>query len=133
MRKDKAKPAKDGNNHLRNDVIFIASLLLIVFIAGLCLYLFSSEGDTVVVTVDGQVWDEFSLSEDTTVNIETDHGTNVLVIRDKTAYIESASCPDGICSSHRAIRLDGESIICLPNKVVVTVKAQQNNHTDITV
>ena len=35
--------------------------------------------------------------------------------------MENASCPDGICVSHRPIFRDGESIVCLPNRVVITV------------
>jgi len=95
------------------------------------LLLFRGEGDSVIVTVDGELWAEFPLREDRTVEIKTDRGVNLLVIRDGKAEIESASCPDGICSAHRAISRDGESIICLPNKVVVTVRATQDDAPDV--
>ena len=34
-----------------------------------------------------------------------------------------ADCPDQICVNHLAISRDGESIICLPNKVVIAIEA----------
>ena len=107
----------------RNDVIFIAVLLAVIAIAGACLYFFRGEGDTVTVLVDGKVIATYSLSEDRVEEIHTDkNGLNRLVIRDGKAWVEEASCPDGICAAHKPIHRNGESIVCLPNKVVVTVE-----------
>ena len=109
----------------KNDLIIISVLALIVVSFGLCFFLFRKQGDTVIVTVDGQVYKTFSLNSPTTYDIITGNNTsqmNRLVIEDGKAYVSYASCPDGICSSHRAISRSGESIVCLPNKVVITVK-----------
>ena len=107
----------------KNDIILILSLVLLALAAGAALLLFKPEGDVVSVSVDGEVIAEYSLSEDVEVEIETDGGYNLLVIEGGRARVESASCPDGICAAHRPISRDGESIICLPNKVVVEVHA----------
>lgn len=109
---------------LRNDIILIAAILLVAAVGLLYLFVFRSEGDTVRVTVDGELYGVYSLSEDITEDIITGKDSsnfNRLIIRDGKAYVESASCPDGICVSHRPIYRNGESIVCLPNKVVVTV------------
>ena len=107
---------------IRNDIIFIAALVLISGLTGLCFYLFRGDADVASVTVDGKPYGEFSLSENRTVEIVSENGRNVLVIKDGEARVESASCPDGICSAHKPISRDGESIVCLPNKVVITVE-----------
>ena len=108
---------------LRNDVIFIAVLLAVVLIAGACLYLFRGEGDTVTVSVDGKEIATYPLNVDRVEDIRTgEDGINRLVIKDGKAYVETASCPDGICAAHKPIHREGESIVCLPNKVVITVK-----------
>ena len=107
----------------RNDVIFIAVLLAVVAIAGACLYFFRGEGDTVTVSVDGKEIATYPLNVDRVEDIRTGtDGLNRLVIKDGKAYVETASCPDGICAAHKPIHREGESIVCLPNKVVVTVK-----------
>ena len=112
-----------GSKKLRNDIILIIALVLVALVALAALLLFRGEGAVVSVTVDGDVIAEYPLSEDREVEIESDGGYNILIIEDGKARVESASCPDGICSAHRPISRDGESIICLPNKVVIEAHA----------
>lgn len=114
----------------RNDVIFIAALVVIIAVAAACLYLFSAEGDTVSVSVDGEVIATYPLAVDRVEEIRTgEDGVNRLVIKDGKAYIETASCPDGICVDHRPIHREGESIVCLPNKVVITIQTASTADT----
>ncbi len=119
----------------RNDILFVAVLLAIIAIAGACLYLFGTEGDTVTVSVDGKIIATYPLNEDLTQDIRTGKdGLNRLIIRDGKAWVEEASCPDGICAAHKPIHREGESIVCLPNKVVITVKtADTTNEPDIVI
>ena len=124
QKKETTPTAKNGGRLFRNDVIFIGALLLIVSLCGLCFYFFRGEGDKVVVTVDGKTFGTYSLATDTRVEIRTgaeDEELNVLVIKDGQAYVETATCPDGICAGHKPIHREGESIVCLPHKVVITV------------
>ena len=110
---------------LRNDLILICGLLAMLALIGLAFWLFRGEGDTVVVEVDGKTFGTYSLSENRTVEIRTGEDgkeLNLLVIKDGKAYVDTATCPDGICAAHRPISRDGESIVCLPHKVVITVK-----------
>lgn len=122
------RPVKnDPKRRVRNDVIFIAALLAVIAVAGACLYLFRGEGDTVTVSVDGKVIATYPLGVDRVEDIRTDgDGLNRLVIKDGKAWVETASCPDGICAAHKPIHREGESIVCLPNKVVITVKTADN-------
>ena len=103
----------------RHDILFIAVLLFLCAAAALGLYVFREDGDTVTVSIDGQLYAEYPRTEDRVVELISDGGFNRLVIEDGYAYVEEASCPDGICSSHSPISHNGESIICLPNKVVI--------------
>ena len=121
-----APTAKNGGRLFRNDLIFIVALLFAVSLFGLCFYLFRGEGDKVVVTVDGKTFSTYSLAEDVRVEIRTGESgeeRNVLVIKDGQAYVENATCPDGICAGHKPVSREGESIVCLPHKVVITVYA----------
>ena len=123
--------AETTRKKVKNDIIFIVSLLLLFSVVALCLFLFRTLGDTVVVTVNGEIFGEYSLNENRTVEITNGDGYNLLVIRDGMVSIEEANCPDGICSSHRPVQHNGESIICLPNKVVVEVHTQTTDQPDI--
>ena len=116
-----------SSKKVKNDVILICALLAVALIAGAVLLLFKAEGDAVSVSIDGEVVAEYPLSEELEVEIKSDGGYNILIIEDGRARVERASCPDGICAAHRAIFRDGESIICLPNKVVVEVHADYSS------
>lgn len=119
----------------RNDIILIVVVLIVAAVGLVYLNFFRATGDTVTVTVDGVGYGVYSLSENRTEDIYTGEDNlhhNRLVIRDGKAWMESASCPDGICVAHKPIFRDGESIICLPNRVVVTVNlAEQDDAPDI--
>lgn len=116
-----------NSKKIKNDIIFIGALLLVLAVIGCFLLLFRKEGSTVKVTVDGKLFSTYSLEQNQTVEIKTENGYNILVIENGTVYIKEASCPDGICSSHRPIRFANSSIICLPNKVVVSIDSNSEN------
>ena len=111
-------------HNLRNDIILITAVILAAVVGLIYLNFFRSPGSSVTVTVDGEVYGVYSLAEDIAEDIytgENNMNLNRLVISDGKAVMEAASCPDGICVAHKSIFRDGESIVCLPNRVVVTV------------
>ena len=119
--------APDGRRR-RNDWIFVLSLLLVVSLAGVALFVLRGEGDTVIVTVEGEIYGTYPLDRDITVEIRTGYEErNVLVIREGKARVEEATCPDGICAAHKPISREGESIVCLPHRVVITVHAENGD------
>ena len=115
----------------RNDWILAAGVIVaavLIFCVQLVTNLsFDEEQAVVLVTVKGGDFGSYRLSEDQTVDIG---GKNTLVIKDGTARMEKADCPDQICVHHREISRNGESIICLPNQVVVSVKSSEESELD---
>jgi len=104
------------------DIIVIAAVLAVAGILCLFLYGTNHSGSYVQVETDGTVSEVLPLSEDCEKVITTaDGGENTLVIKDGTARIIEANCPDKICVHHTAIHRSGESIICLPHRLTVSV------------
>ena len=128
--KTNAPTAKNGGRKVKNDIIFVVVLLVVVSVAGLAVLLARGEGDMVEVTVNGKTFGEYYLNSDRRVEIRVGDNYNILIIENGEAYVESASCPDGICSDHRPVSRNGESIACLPNKVAITVKAVKTAEND---
>ena len=123
--KETPKPEEKKKRKLRNDLILIGVLLIVLVLAGLAFWLLRGTGDTVLVEVDGKVFGTYALSVDRTVEIRTGVDgaeLNLLVIKDGKAFVETATCRDGICAAHSPISREGESIVCLPHKAVITVK-----------
>lgn len=111
----------------RNDIFLIVVFLAVALVVGGVYYFSREEGETVIVTVNGEPFGTYSLREDLTVEIPTGNdkeNRNCLVIRDGKAFVSEANCPDGICVSHKPIFRDGESIVCLPHRVVIFVQSE---------
>ena len=115
------------NRKIKNDVI-LAVVIVLIATAGLLLFIFNREqGSTVSVTVDGQQVASYPLSEDREVTIKTgnnDEHINILVIKDGKASISEADCPDKICVESRAVSFVGETVVCLPHKLVIEITNQ---------
>ena len=85
------------------------------------------EAQEAVVTVDGEVYGTYSLAKDQTIEIQDG---NRLRIQNGQAKMEWADCPDQLCVHQKAISRTGESIICLPNQVVVSVQGSKESELD---
>ncbi len=108
----------------RNDGILIVCLILLCLVAYGGIRLFGAKkGNEVTITRDGQVYGTYALNENQTIEITDKDGkvTNTLVIADGKADMKDADCPDRLCVKQKAISRQNENIVCLPNKIVVTV------------
>ena len=105
----------------KGDIILIFLILLVAGSAfGIYRAFTGNGGGEAVVYVDGEEKGRYSLNEDRTIVING--GTNTLVIEDGSARMEKADCPDQVCVRHSAISRNGESIICLPHEIVVSIE-----------
>lgn len=112
----------------RNDWILIGIVIGIALLFGGMQFFKSADSDGIVqVTVDGELYGEYSLEKNTNVQIGN---TNYLTIKNGKATMIEASCPDQLCVQQKSISKDGESIICLPNKVIATVIGGEESEID---
>lgn len=124
------KNNSEKNQKRRNDIILAAAILIIAVASILFINANKQSGNSVVVKIDGVEKYSYSLTENITQEIVTGENgeyTNTLVIKDGKALVVTANCPDKICVGHREISFVGETIVCLPHKVVIEVKAEINN------
>lgn len=103
----------------KNDWILIAAVFVAAGIFfGMHLLTPGVKGGVAEVTIDGVLYGTYALDENQTVTIRD---TNRLEIGEGKAKMVWADCPDQICVNQKAISKEGESIICLPNKIVVSI------------
>ncbi|MBR4168762.1 MAG: NusG domain II-containing protein [Lachnospiraceae bacterium] len=111
-------------------IILLAAVTVFGFLAMLS-YTGKESGGIAVVSVNGEEYGAFPLSEDKTLTIRGyDGGFNTLVIKDHKASISEADCPDALCVHQKAISADHETIVCLPHRVVIEIQADKENATD---
>lgn len=110
----------------RRDIITAAVLVTIIAAALVWFFAVRSPGAVLEVSVDGVLYGSYPL--DTDIEIELSH--NTLFIRDGYAYMEDADCPDKLCIKQGRIHYDGQSIVCLPNKVTAIVRKGESQGVD---
>lgn len=117
----------------KNDVILVAVIVLAAALLWLGTYLTRSEGAYVRVSVDGELFGEYPLDTDTVIRIGNETSYNLLVIEEGEASVTEASCPDKLCVHQGKIHYNGQSIVCLPNKVVIEVVGGEESGYDVVV
>lgn len=101
------------------DVFLVIGLLVLTVIISIFIYKKQSTDNLLVeVSIDGKLKDTYYINLDTEVLLPTG---NKLVIKDEKVFIEEANCPDKLCIRRGFISRENESIICLPNKLVVRI------------
>jgi len=105
----------------KNDLILVAVIAGLAALLWMWIYLGRSEGAYIRVTVDGSMFGEYPLDTDAVIKIGDESSYNILVIEDGEASVTEASCPDKLCVRQGKIRFDGQSIVCLPNRLVIEV------------
>lgn len=123
-------------NHMKkinsNDRILIVCIFVAALLGSFLLFfLIPEQGMYVRVSVDGETVSEYDLQVERTVTLTgAAYFENTLVIKDGEADMIQAGCPDRICVRQRAISRPGESIVCLPNRIVVEVIGETGNEVD---
>lgn len=102
-------------------VVILLTISALLFLGKQLLY--SNPPREVEISVDGQVIKTLNLYEDTELTVEGYHGgTNHLVIEDGKVFATEATCPDKVCVHQGTIEHTGESIVCLPNRMIARIK-----------
>ena len=106
----------------KTDIIMLVLLIVAGVIGFISVKVFMKKGGSVRVSVDGETVKTCSLDDDGEYRIEgCDGGYNLLVTKDGKAYISEADCPDKLCVKQGKVSKEGETVICLPHKVVIEI------------
>ena len=111
----------------RDLIVVIAVAIVIAVSAIVAAFYQKNEGDTLRITIDGDLYGEYSLADNQTVTMAEKLGYNRLVIENGTAYMADADCADKYCMAYKPISKSGETIICLPHKLVVEVGGDRDS------
>ena len=79
------------------------------------------ENLNVVVEVKGQQVYSVPLSEDNELLASSELGENIIQIEEESVFVRESDCPNQICVHTVPITAPGQSIICLPHRMVVSI------------
>ncbi|KUO76865.1 MAG: hypothetical protein APF77_21525 [Clostridia bacterium BRH_c25] len=114
----------------RNDVILIASLLVLGFLSMFIISVMNTEdiSKVAVIHIDNREVYKIPINNgngEKRVDLEFSGRTGYLDIKDgavKMEEMEIEICPQKICSETGWISKPYETIVCLPNKIVVSIE-----------
>lgn len=113
----------------KNDWILLGIVVVVsVLIFGMRFMLKDQGKAYVTVRIQGEIKETYDLSEDQV--IEVDHGANVIKIKNGEVDMTEADCPDQLCVHQKPISSNHESIVCLPNRVVVQITSYDEAEYD---
>ena len=101
------------------DIILVVALLAVAIVIIVITGSHGTEGSFVSVMLQNDEIARYSLSIDGIYAING--GTNTIEIKDGKVRMLEAQCPNHLCVHQGWISLEGQSIVCLPNKVTVSV------------
>ncbi|MBQ7242355.1 MAG: NusG domain II-containing protein [Firmicutes bacterium] len=111
------------NRKIKYDLIFIVIALCaaaVLYFSGVL-----SQGDKgayAVIYIDGRENGRYALDADDSFVVKTDAGENQVVISGGKVSVTDADCPDKLCVKQGEIDRQGETIVCLPHKLVVEIE-----------
>lgn len=114
---------------LRNDLALIAFIVCIAVLIILIADNKAKSSYAIINYSDGSKEAVF-LSEDRTIEVDTELGRNVISIHDNSICICEADCKDELCVKQGEICRAGESVVCLPHKISILIVDGEESNLD---
>lgn len=122
---------KDKYTTKKRDIV-LAAVLLILGVTGVLIVKYGLKfGNTADVYIDDKLVQTIDLSVDDEYTFQTDKGSNTVEVRNGAVSMKSADCPDKVCVRMGTKNRNGETITCLPHKLVIEVHGGQEQEVDI--
>jgi len=112
----------------KRDLILIFTVFLFagaVWIGALLFY--SGKGGTLRISVDGYEYGVYDLTLNQEIRIED---TNICQIENGLVSMTYGDCPDKICVHSLPISKNGQTIICMPNRIMLEVTKSDPGQID---
>lgn len=116
-------------NLKKGDIIVILLMFLIVLVisVGAIIYQSNIQSLEVVITQDSEILYRYTLSNslDEVLRIDYDGHYNEVHIHNGQVWIEEADCYNQVCVQKGTIDKAGETIVCIPHKLVIEIKGRR--------
>lgn len=107
--------------------VAVLLLVLLVALAMILVPVLCRPHATVLVITTPEGSTSYSLAKPQTVTVTSRGVTLTVVIEDGEAHVSHSDCRDGVCYRSGSISRSGETILCAPAGVKLTVKGGNSN------
>jgi len=109
--------------------------IVIVILCALCLSSFliisyQNTGEIVEIFHNDQRINQIPLHLDTELKLQGTMSELKVIIQDKKVWVQESGCPNKTCMKMGKISKSGQSIICLPNQILIAIKGDHQPKYD---
>lgn len=118
------------DHRVRNDLIVVAVILALALMSFLAFHVrgyligrvsADKTGPYAVVESTEGEYDILPLSQDTSLTVVSDLGTNTIVVEDGHVSIVDSDCKNQVCVETGEVGQVGDTIVCLPHHLVIQI------------
>ena len=109
----------------KNDVLLLAGILAAGVIALVFGAVNAEPGYTVKVVSGHEIYGVYSLLSDGEERIEIGGCLNVFSVEGGAVRMKEANCPNGDCLRQQSITGVGQTIACLPNRILLSIEGDR--------
>lgn len=112
------------------------ALILILFIISCSPLLITNSAPAsryAEISVDGKIYKKVPLAYHKgteELSIKTARGENIITVDDDTIAVTNADCPDAVCIRAGKAKNVGDTIACLPHKLIIEIKSASGTAND---
>lgn len=115
------------------DIVLIISLILFSFIFIIKDRFFASNSNNkyIAVSVDGKDYKNLEFKEKTYIYpLKTKFGFNKIEVAKDYVRVLEADCPNKLDVQQGKIYRANQSIVCIPNRMIIQIKSKDNQNAD---
>jgi len=117
-------------------IVILILLFITLFVAGQYMYSHLNKvlKKEVVIRSDGKLIKRIALNDATkmTFTVKSNEGFLIVQINNERVRVIKSTCRDKLCMKQGWIDKPGESIVCLPNRISITIQGEKNGVDSVT-
>lgn len=110
------------------DIILAAVLIIVGLAMSYILSFGQTVGSELLITCNGEKFGSYSLAEDREIVIDRNDHINKVTIKNGVVSMSFSDCHGQDCIHQGEIDKSGETVICLPNKVVLEINGGETEY-----
>ncbi len=131
MSHNRSDAGKSNKIVTKADLILIVLLMILGIVPLFFIFTNDNVGNKINIDVNKTRYGTYSLKKNQTIRIKQPNGhVNIVEIKNGKARMKYSTCTNQNCVHQGDIESENQNIVCLPNKVIVTVDSSDDSNFD---
>ncbi len=114
----------------RADKALVAVFIIMTALSFNVRSFFSAPGSDALVYVDSALKYKIDMGVDKEYQVPVQNGVVIISVSGGRLYVRSAPCPRRICMMSSPVFKEGDTLVCVPNKMLIRVDGEEASGLD---